>query len=899
MTTWTRTTRSDDRLDPTPEVTARAAAVFERRRHIRALRIHNMIAWVLPAEVLGAVVAAFHYDAFAPIGFGIARWLWVATLGLLTVFGTTWAATFRPGVRLTRYVVGLSQVVAFAMVSLATRGHPDSQVMEFVAFALVALYQDTGVLVVTLAAATLVDVVRIIHVVGDPNLIGRPEFASPDVAAAVVLTKLVAVGLWAFWQDRDQREAARREGEMEAESERRRQMEQQVRETSARYRRVVDSNLIGICFWDHTGQVVDANDAYLELLGYSRNELEEGLLTHDRLTPPEWRDATSSTLQQLRQRGVAVPTEKEYLRKDGTRIQVLRGSASLDGSSMGVSFVLDIREVKRLERDLTAVLRSNVIGVAFWKGKRWSDANDKFLDIIGYSRDELNRQRIQLAELLRFELPANVAEARAELRASSQFHLREAVLAHRDGRRVPVMMAGLRLNVDPHHGVAFVMDMTQQKETERELAAARDDLEERVRLRTAELQSANEALSISKDAAEQANRAKSQFLANMSHEIRTPMTAIQGFAELLQTSELGAGERQAYASTIRRNSEHLLALLDDVLDLSRIEADRLQLAPERTPLVPLLQDVLELMQAQATAKHLPLRLRLQTSLPAWVVIDPLRLRQVLLNLIGNAIKFADKGEITVIVSMQPAAAETPAVLTISVRDCGIGISAEQMQRLFQPFAQADPSTTRRYGGSGLGLAISRRLVGLMGGELAAESELGAGSEFRVVLQLAGNVETTSDASTQIVRPPSGPLQGPQLPLAQPFDRPIRALVAEDGVDNQLLLTTYLRYAGAEVHLAADGRAAVDMALAAEASDSPFDVVVMDMQMPDLDGYEATQRLRATGFTRPIVALTAHAMAGDRERCLAAGCTDYVAKPVSRAALLAAVWRNLVPDPPSP
>ena len=891
----TRDAHSDatQTADRPADIVARAAAVYERRRHVRALRVHTVVAWILPAEVLGAVVAAFNYDAFAPVLFGVARWLWVAAIGLLTVFLTTWAATHQAGAPRTRYVVAMSQVVAFALVSVATRGHPDAQVMEFVGFALVSLYHDTSALVMTICAGTVVDVLRLLYVADGADAHVRLDMTTPDAAAAAVLTKLVATGLWAMWNERDQREAAQREAELEAETERRRHMEQQVRETSARYRRVVDSNLIGICFWDKTGQVIDANDAYLDLLGYDRDELNAGLLRHERLTPPDWKSATDTTLNELRRRGVAVPAEKEYLRKDGTRIQVLRGSASLDGANLGVSFVLDIREIKRLERDLTAVLQSNIIGVAFWTGTRWSEANDTFLDIVGYSRDELAHNKVYLNTLLKFEPPESVAEAREELRTTDRFHLREAVLAHHDGHRVPVMMAGLRLHVEPHHGVAFVMDMTQQKETERQLATARDDLEARVHQRTAELQAANAELSASKEAAEQASRAKSLFLANMSHEIRTPMTAIQGFAELLQDPQLEDAERQAYASTIRRNSDHLLALLDDVLDLSRIEADRLQLAPERTPLVPLIQDVLELMQARATAKQLTVRLKLQTSVPAWVVVDPLRLRQVLLNLVGNAIKFTDRGEVAISVAMEPSDEAGAEQLTVLVADTGIGMTQAQMDTLFQPFAQADASTTRRYGGSGLGLAISRRLVRLMGGELTVSSEAGVGSTFRLALQPGigadaplETAQTRRDWSSQTAIPA----------LIDLFGRPVRALVAEDGVDNQLLLNTYLTHAGADVVLAADGREAMATALAAEAAGRPFDVVVMDMQMPEMDGYAATQALRDAGYTRPIVALTAHAMAGDREQCLAVGCTDYVAKPVSRATLLAAIWRNLSPEP---
>ena len=533
--------------------------------------------------------------------------------------------------------------------------------------------------------------------------------------------------------------------------------------------------------------------------------------------------------------------------------------------------------IKRLEKDLNAVLHANVIGVVFWDGDRWTDANDAFLAMIGYSRDALTSTDLRMSWLLAAESPATLKAIRREMDESGRFLLREMMLTNHAGGTVPVLIAGVRLNREQLHGVAFVLDMTQQKAAERELATARDELELRVQQRTDQLARANDLLSAAKDTAESANRAKSQFLANISHEIRTPMTAIQGFAELMQDPELPDADRRAYANTIRRNSDHLLRLLDDVLDLSRIEADRMQLAVERTPLVPLLQDVLELMQARAASKGLTLRLRLATAVPVWIVVDPLRLRQILLNLVGNAVKFTEQGEVTVIVAMQTAENARPQVL-ISVLDTGIGIDFEAMMRLFQPFAQADSSTTRRFGGSGLGLAISRRLATLMGGALTAESVAGQGSAF--TLRIDPGVIDDSPLETLPEQLISGAME-PVRVKSDGFRSRVRVLLAEDGVDNQLLITTYLRHAGIDVTVADDGRTAVSEVARAQAAGTPFALVLMDMQMPVLDGYEATRLLRSEGFDQPIVALTAHAMAGDREHCLAAGCSDYVAKPFCR------------------
>ena len=841
----------------------------------------------MPLQALVAVGSAWSNGPEDPILFGVHRWLIVGILAPIVAVVAGGITARAKGNRDSRISVAVCQFAMYGVMQIAGGGPVQVQVNEYVSLALLSLYHDPAVMLTGMLLMALFDSFGYLFV----TLYGNPQAVGWQVFAAQTFGAEIATGLYVAWDRREQRGAVEREAQLELETERRKTIAEELRQTAARYRRVVDSNLIGICFWDSAGQVVDANDAYLTLLGYDRRDLESGMLKHENLTPPEWRPVTSTTLLEIRQRGFAAPTEKEYVRKDGSRIQVLRGSAAVEGSNVGVSFVLDLREMKRLERDLNAVLQANIIGVVFWDGDRWTDANDAFLEMIGYTRGDLQTSDLRLSWLLEAQRPGTLEAIRREMDTTGRFQLRELDLVRRDKRRVPVLIAGVRLNREQVHGVAFVLDMTGQKAVERELATARNELELRVQQRTEQLAAANEALSLARDTAELANRAKSQFLANMSHEIRTPMTAIQGFAELMQDPELADSERRAYANTIRRNSDHLLRLLDDVLDLSRIEADRMQLATERTPLVPLLQDVLELMQARAAAKGLVLRLRVATAVPTWIVVDPLRLRQVLLNLVGNAVKFTEHGEITVSVAMQTARGLRSQVL-ISVEDTGIGIAPEEMGRLFQPFAQADASTTRRFGGSGLGLAISRRLAALMGGELTAESGTGRGSMFTLRIDPGG----IDDSPLEMV--PEQLISGATEPLrikSDAFRARVRVLLAEDGVDNQLLITTYLRHAGIDVTVAKDGRAAIAEIAQAELEGKPFGLVLMDMQMPDIDGYEATRVLRANGFSRPIIALTAHAMAGDREQCLEAGCADYVAKPLSRAALLAAIRRNIPPD----
>ena len=407
-----------------------------------------------------------------------------------------------------------------------------------------------------------------------------------------------------------------------------------------------------------------------------------------------------------------------------------------------------------------------------------------------------------------------------------------------------------------------------------------------------ELERRGAALQTAKDEADSANEAKSQFLANMSHEIRTPMTAILGYADLI----IGEDGNPAPASlqtdavrTIRHNGEHLLTVINDILDLSKIEAGKMGV--ESLPCSPLriVSEVRELMALRAAASKLVVALEVVYPVPAQITTDPLRLRQILVNLVGNAIKFTpappeSPGRITIAVEAAAASDGTPR-LRFRVTDTGVGLSDALRERLFTPFSQHDASTTRKFGGTGLGLAISHQLAQMLGGSLdAPRPDPGAprGAVFELLLPIS------TDARM---------LDGPEPEQSAAVPAPAakvrlqgRILLAEDGPDNQRLLQHVLRTAGATVHLAING---TDAVAAARGATEPFDLVLMDMQMPEMDGYEATVALRAAGIRAPIVALTAHAMAGDRERCLAAGCNDYLTKPIDRATLLSACQRWMV------
>jgi signal transduction histidine kinase/ActR/RegA family two-component response regulator len=409
--------------------------------------------------------------------------------------------------------------------------------------------------------------------------------------------------------------------------------------------------------------------------------------------------------------------------------------------------------------------------------------------------------------------------------------------------------------------------LNQREQINGKLQLMTADLDRKVRERTSELLAA-------KRVAEEASRAKSEFLANMSHEIRTPMNGIIGMTDLALMTPLSETQHD-YLQTVRNSAESLLVIINDILDFSKIEAGKLEIAAVDFSLRTLVGDTLKPMAIRAAEKQLRLTLDVNAGVPDAIVGDPIRLRQVLVNLVANALKFTDAGEILVRIVHEDEPDGAHVTLHVSVVDTGIGIPADKQVAIFQAFTQADGSTTRVYGGTGLGLTISGQLVSLMGGQIQVESTPGRGSAFYFSI-------TVPLAAKPVAIKPAAKAAVPMIDA-----RALRVLVAEDNVVNRKLAEHLLRQRGHDPLMVVNGREAVD-ALGC----GSFDLVLMDLQMPEMDGFEATAAIRAleqtTGSRVPIVALTAHAMEGDRQRCLDADMDGYVSKPIDAGELFGVI-----------
>ena len=634
----------------------------------------------------------------------------------------------------------------------------------------------------------------------------------------------------------------------------------ELAEWKNRYEAAINASGSILFDWHVATDYTNYAGAIERVLGYRPEELEGSIERWKAIIHPDDVEAFGlEVAQRLATRAVhALTLEFRVRHKDG-RYVIIRGDGypTLDASGAierVIGFATDVSEQRQVEQALEHffTLTSDIFLVVGFDGyaKRINPAG---VEMSGYTLEEmLARPGVEF------------------LHPDDQERMLAAMATLQDGRLIP-FRARYRckdgsyvwlewvITPEPSQGLAYCVgrDVTARIMAELDREAARE-------------------------AAEAASRAKSEFLANTSHEIRTPLTAILGYTDMLLDRDITSVERVAHVDAIRRNGEHLLAVMNDILDLSKIEAGKMTLEQVECSPIVLVSEVAEFMRPRAVAKGLAFDLDWRGPLPERITTDTTRLRQILLNLVSNAVKFTERGGVRVAVSFEDG--DGKSLLRIDVTDTGIGMTPDQQTGLFQPFVQADASTTRRFGGSGLGLLITRRLADLLGGEVSVGSELGRGSTFSVTVA-TGSLEGVRMIDRPAgARPALAAVTVPTEPLA------CRVLLVEDGPDNQRLIATILRKAGAEVTVAGNGQAGCDLVREATIRGEPYDVVLMDMQMPVLDGYEATAQLRRGGYRRPVIALTAHAMQGERERCLAAGCDDFVCKPITRAALIDTVRR---------
>ena len=613
--------------------------------------------------------------------------------------------------------------------------------------------------------------------------------------------------------------------------------------------RLLDLSLDAIIVWDYrSGTVEYWNEGAESLYGYSAEEVL-GRRVHDVLQT-DFRDL--DTEKRLKTEG-EWDGRVIHAQKSGHRVAVLSRMQRISRPNGDV--VLEVnRDITLIEEaelavaeaasHIKAIVDHAVDGIVTVDQHGMIESlNPAAERIFGYRRDEMIGRPVST---LMPELGADLAARKREVLAAVQ----ETLGRRKNGGEFPI---DLGLSESRSRGARFytclVRDATARKEAEHALVQA-------------------------KNAADAANRAKSEFLANMSHEIRNPMTGILGYADIL-LARLEDRAAIECVRTIKDSGHYLLQIINDLLDLAKIEAQALALEKEEIHLPTFLTDVYTLMEGAARAKNLPLALKYDGRIPYEIESDPKRLRQILINLLGNAIKFTERGAVELTVHFDTDSGE----LDLSVSDSGIGMTPEQQQNLFKPFTQGDSSMTKVYGGTGLGLAITKRLVEALGGSIDVTSVPAVGSTFQVRLPvrvLSGNVFRTS-MQTSSKEPPQPRLHG------------LRVAVVEDQPDIRRLIEYCIQEAGAVVSTYGGGEALVRVL--EESGPIQLDAILMDIQMPRMDGYETTRRIRALGFGGPIIAVTAGAMATDQANCLAAGCSDYITKPIDIARLLEAIARG--------
>ncbi|HSW04693.1 hybrid sensor histidine kinase/response regulator [Aquabacterium sp.] len=610
------------------------------------------------------------------------------------------------------------------------------------------------------------------------------------------------------------------------------------------------------------GRLVMINEQFSRSFGVAA----EAAIGRDAVSLGLWADpAERAALRERVLREGQVHNQPVRLRAgDGRELMALISASRLQlkGQDHLVTVSRDVSALERERADTGKLLQHAAVGLALVRNNVFMYVNPMYETLLGFPAGTLAGHSTRVA------FPSDRAYERFRERAASRaidgdIDLETKVIRH-DGSSFPGRMRGRA--VDPHQpyaaGMIWVLeDIGEHQHAQRQLAEA-------------------------KEQAEAANRAKSSFLAAMSHEMRTPLNGVLGMIRLALGEPPHSAQRDSYLRHAEASGQSLAEIISDVLDLSRIEAGRLQLESVVFDLHALAESQQALHAPQASARGLRLSLSIAPGVPRTVRGDPARVRQLIVNFLGNALKFTEAGHIELLLEA-PTATGAAAGVRITVRDTGIGIAPELQQRLFQPFVQADSSTTRRFGGTGLGLSICRELAQLMGGRVGLHSRPGQGSSFWAELPLAA---ASAPADAPVVEP------GLPQPLAG-----LRVLVAEDHPVNMMIAAAMLRRWGAVVDEAQDGAAALEQVQQAEAEGRHYGAVLMDMHMPRLSGIDATQRLRERFDAQqlPIIALTAAALASEQRQAMEAGMNDFVSKPIDAAQLLQALLRAAAPAGPPP
>ncbi|MEO1145012.1 MAG: PAS domain S-box protein [Cyanobacteria bacterium J06638_22] len=752
----------------------------------------------------------------------------------------------------------------------------------------------------------------------------------------------------------------------------RKQAELDLQASEIRFRRIFESSVVGMIFTNFSGQILNANDRFLEMVGYTRKDLQAGAINWAKMTPPEYVAADHAAVQQLQQWGVIEPWEKEYIRKDGSRISILLGAGILPGTTdQALCVVVDNSGRKRAETRLQQQAnREHLLNTIAQRMRTSLNLQTVIDTAVTELHQVLRCDRVLVYRVLPDRTGKAIAESVSpgwpvilghlftETRVSNETYDHYAqgetfVLNDRAaeglGKRSEGFLTGIEFRAKlvvpivqnetlwglviahqcdrPRSWQFWEVELLQQLSGQLAIAIQQSELYSQLEDNHLQLTHINTELL-------RATRLKDEFLANMSHELRTPLNAILGMSESLMEGVFGpiSDDQQHALATVEESGEHLLGLINDILELSKIEAGKLELRHSTISVEHLCQSSLAFVQQQAFKKKLQLNVILPPDLGE-ITVDERRMRQVLINLLSNAVKFTPaEGCVTLRVEQEPhtpnLAENTPLdsltpwvasptddaspplekplgerpYLRISVEDTGIGIRSEDQARLFKPFVQVDSRLNRKYEGTGLGLVLVKRIVELHGGSVCLRSHPGEGSCFTVCLPSSCKADPTPSSpvkETSAPKPSNSPKHSPvaQAKAIAPKVEGAAPLIllAEDNETNVQTMTDYLKAKGYRLIAAKNGEEAIALVKA----HTP-DLILMDIQMPKMDGIEAMQHLRQSpDFADiPIIALTALAMEGDRDRCLQAGANDYMAKPIRLRELNQAIYGLLKAQTPA-